>query len=1144
MLKSVASAHGFALDDKYRLDTGGMYLNGTQALVRLLLLQHRRDRAQGLKTAGFVSGYRGSPLGGFDRELWRAQRFLRDNQIEFWPGINEDLAATAVWGSQMLGYQGKPAVAGVFGMWYGKGAGLDRSGDAIRHANASGVHPHGGVLAVVGDDHAQKSSTQPYFCEPTCADLLLPVLYPSSVSELIEYGLLGWALSRYSGAWVALKTLAEVLDCSISLQERAFELRIETPAAGRPPAGSAHFRWPDPWNRAERIWIEHRLPAIQAFARANPIDRIALRSPRRRLGIVTAGKSFGDVLQALAELGVSLDQAAELGLEIYKVGMTWPLELTGLRAFAAGLAELLIIEEKRPVLEDQIKSALYGDLARPRITGKQDEHGAWQFPWVGELDAGRIARVLASKLPELGQRPAAQAHLAALEQAEQRVSVGRPRLARPPYFCSGCPHNTSTRVPEGSRAIAGVGCHYMAADMERETATFSQMGGEGATWIGQAAFTEQQHVFVNLGEGTYYHSGSLAVRACIAARVNITYKLLYNDAVAMTGGQPVDGELSVEALAHQLYAEGIRSIQIVAEQPEKYSDAARLPAGTKVHPRSQLDAVQRMLREIPGVTALIYDQTCAAEKRRRRKRKQFPAAAQRAFINAAVCEGCGDCSKASNCLSVVPIETELGRKRAIDQSSCNQDLSCVDGFCPSFVTVTGRQPVRAALPNAAAPVPDPVIPTLDGVYDIFITGVGGTGVVTVGALLGVAAHIEAKACSVLDQLGMAQKGGAVVSHLRIASDAAYLHAARVPSTGANLLLGFDLAVTLQDSAVDKISPGHTQVILNTHETITGAFTRNTELRQPTAEMVAVLERMAGESRVAAFDAVGVAVKYLGDSIASNLLVVGYAFQRGLIPLSRESILEAIRLNGVEVEFNCRAFELGRRVAVDPTVLPGANSQARADATLSSLIERNVVFLTAYQDQRYADVYRSFVERVLEVERSRCPGQEMLTRTVAEALFKLMAYKDEYEVARLYTDGGFRRSLEETFGPGARVRFHLAPPLLAARHPRTGHLMKRAYGPWMYHAFRMLAALKRLRGTRLDLFGYTEERRMERQLIVDYRRAIERVLVELSPGNHALALHVAGASLQIRGYGHVKQRSVARVAEEQSRLLEKLTAGEH
>ncbi|CAO3359874.1 Indolepyruvate ferredoxin oxidoreductase, alpha and beta subunits [Azospirillum palustre] len=1135
-----------ALDDRYRLEKGRVYINGTQALVRLLIAQRLRDRAEGLNTGGFVSGYRGSPLGSFDRELWSARKQLEQHDIRFWPGINEDLAATAVWGTQQIALTGDAAYDGVFAMWYGKGAGLDRCGDVMRHAHGAGTAPKGGVLAVVGDDHAQKSSTHPYNSEPTFADLMMPVLSPADVGEVLSYGLLGWAMSRYSGCWVGLKTMAEMLDCSTSLDADLHGLTIRQPDDFALPERAVHIRWPDPWPDQEPRLVRYKLEAAQAFARANGIDRIVADGPAPRLGIVTSGKSWHDLRQALSDLGIPPEEAGAAGLRIYKVGMPWPLEPQGIRRFAEDLDEILVVEEKRGIIESQLKELLYGRPGAPKITGKRTEDGSWQFPLVGELSPDRIARVLASKLGTAGLGETARRRLALLDQQETLLAKARPVVARPPYFCSGCPHNSSTKVPDGSRAIAGVGCHYMAVGMDRNTATFPQMGGEGAAWIGQAPFSKTGHAFVNLGEGTYFHSGSLGVRACVAAGVNVTFKLLFNDAVAMTGGQPVDGPLTVPQLAAQLRAEGVGEIVVLSEEPEKYGTGAMLPRGVPVEHRDRLDEVQRRLRERPGVTALIYDQTCAAEKRRRRKRGTMADPARRVFINDLVCEGCGDCSKTSNCLSVVPQETEFGRKRTIDQSSCNKDLSCLKGFCPSFVTVEGGSLKRPKKndPGSEA-LPEPMLPSLDRPWNIFITGVGGTGVVTIGALLGMAAHLEGKACAILDQMGMAQKGGAVVTHVRIAGTPDAIQAVRVPTGGADLLLGCDLVVALHDGTLSRVAPGQGRAILNTHETITGDFTRNSDARLPTDDMVRALVEALGADRVEAFDATALATGLMGDSIATNLFLLGYAYQKGLIPVSAAAILQAVELNGVAVKTNRDTFTWGRRAALDRKAVEvlraGAAMAAVPDShrlseTLEEVVNRRATFLADYQDTAYAERYRAFVRQVEAAEQGRVPGRRTLTEAVARNLFKLMAYKDEYEVARLHTDTGFLDRVRGQFDGETRLRFHLAPPVLAERDPATGHLHKKAFGPWMLVGFKVLAKFKRLRGTALDPFGRTAERRMERRLIEEYRTLVTGLLPDLTLDRHGLAVSLAKLPENIRGYGHVKEAAVAAAEARKAELL--------
>ncbi|MBV9861594.1 MAG: indolepyruvate ferredoxin oxidoreductase family protein [Alphaproteobacteria bacterium] len=1139
------------LDDKYALERGRVYLTGTQALVRLPILQRQRDAAAGLDTGCFITGYRGSPLGGLDQALWGARRFLDRGRIRFQPAINEELAATAVWGSQQLELFPGAKHQGVFAMWYGKGPGVDRSGDPLKHGNAAGSARYGGVLLLAGDDHTCKSSTLAHQSEYAFIDAAIPVLNPSGVEEMLDLGLYGWALSRYSGCWVAFKTVAETMDSSASVTVDPDRVRIVLPEDFAMPAGGLNIRWPDAPLDQELRLHKYKLKAALAFARVNRLDRVIIDSPRPRLGIVTTGKSYLDVRQALEDLGIDEALAADIGLRLYKVAMVWPLEPEGLRHFAEGLEEILVVEEKRPVLEDQIKAQLYGWRAGglPRVLGKFDEAGEWILPSNGELSPAQIARAIAKRI---GPVPAIAERMALIEARERGLGGNVVPFVRTPYFCSGCPHNTSTRVPEGSRALAGIGCHYLSQFMDRSTATFTQMGGEGAPWIGQAPFTETRHVFANLGDGTYTHSGVLAVRAAVAAGVNMTYKLLFNDAVAMTGGQPSDIGLTPAALTRQLAAEGVRQVVVVTDEPDKYGPNAGLAAGATVRHRGDLDAVQRELREVPGVTAIVYDQTCAAEKRRRRKRGRFPDPAKRVVINDLVCEGCGDCSRTSNCLSVVPLETEFGRKRAIDQSSCNKDYSCVEGFCPSFVSVHGGG-LKKARPGdlgeaGLPPLPEPVLPDLDQPYGILVTGVGGTGVVTIGALLGMAAHLEGKGVGVLDMTGLAQKGGAVLSHIRIARAPEDIHAVRLASGGAALLLGCDLVVSAGAEALSKLDAAHSHAIVNGHEIITGDFTRNPDLTFPSRDMRAAIAAATGPGRAEFLDATRLATALLGDAIATNLFMLGYAYQRGLVPVSGEAIEQAIALNAVAVEANRSAFRWGRRAAHNPALVEARATPAgalpeshRLSETLDEIIARRVAFLTDYQDAAYAERYAGLVRRVRETEAARVPGSTALSEAVARGLFKLMAYKDEYEVARLYTGTDFLKRIANRFEGSYALRFHLAPPVLGDRDPASGHLRKREFGAWMLPVFRVLAKLRRLRGTPFDLFGYTAERRAERRLIAEYRDLIEEVLARVDPTNHAMAVELAGLALEIRGFGHIKEAAIASARAKGLALLSRLPA---
>ncbi|MBI4694821.1 MAG: indolepyruvate ferredoxin oxidoreductase family protein [Gammaproteobacteria bacterium] len=1136
-----------SLEDKYTQQSGRVFLSGTHALVRLVLEQRRRDAARGWNTAGYVTGYRGSPLGAFDQQMSRAKRHLEAQRIVFQPAVNEDLAATALWGTQQLGLFDGASVDGVFGVWYGKGPGVDRSGDVLRHANLAGTAPRGGVLALAGDDHAAKSSTVACQSELSLIDLQMPVLYPATVGEIIEYGLYGIALSRYAALWTALKILPETADLSSTLVLPDDRVEYRVPGFDLPPDG-LHLRWPDPALEQEARLHRYRLPAARAFLAANPLDRVVVGGPAPRFGIVTSGKSHPDVMQALATLGILPAEAQRLGLALYKVGALWPLEEEGLRRFARGLTELFVIEEKRAVLEPQIKEALYNLPAgeRPQVVGKRDERGAPLVPSEGDLSPERIARFVAARLAGLTGDTRLKLRLAALEQAPASVPTG-PAVERIPHFCSGCPHNSSTVVPEGSRALAGIGCHYMAQWMDRNTATFTHMGGEGASWIGQQPFTTTPHVFVNLGDGTYNHSGLLAIRAAVAAGVNVTYKLLYNDAVAMTGGQQVDGHPSVAQITHQLHGEGVRRIVIVTDEPARYADRSALAAGVTVHERHALDAVQRELREIPGVTVLVYEQTCGTEKRRRRKRGLLADPARRTFIHPLVCEGCGDCGVQSNCLAVLPLETEFGRKRQIDQSACNKDFRCVDGLCPSFVTVHGgelRQPqaIAADLSFPELPEPEPAAET--DVYSILVTGVGGTGVVTIGALLGMAAHLDGRHCQVLDQTGLAQKFGAVMSHIQISARPDRLHAGRIAEGGADLVLGADLVTAATPDALKRFHPERTHALLNTHTTVVSGFTRNADLDFQTAQLLRRVATATGGRHVTTIDATGLATALLGDSIATNLFLVGHAWQRGLVPLSAAAIERAIELNGVGVELNRRAFLWGRRAAHDlgaVTWIVHPADPLPPVQDLDGMIARRMAFLTDYQDAAYAARYAALVARVRDAEARMTPGRDGLAAAAARAYFKLLACKDEYEVARLFVESDFLAATAARFTGDHRIHFHLAPPLFARRDPANGRQQKREYGPWLLRFLRLLRHGKRLRGTAFDVFGYTRERRMERQLVTDYEALVAKVIASLDHDTHDTAVALLALPERVRGYGLVKERAIADMREQERALLAALAA---
>jgi indolepyruvate ferredoxin oxidoreductase len=1044
------------LEDKYTLASGRIYLSGVQALVRLAMVQRERDLAAGLNTAGFISGYRGSPLGGFDQSLWKARKHLQEHHIHFTPGVNEELAVTAVWGSQQVGLFEGARYDGVFAMWYGKGPGVDRAGDAMKHANAAGSSKHGGVLMLAGDDHACKSSTLPHQSEHAFDAAMIPVLYPIGVQEIIELGLHGFAMSRYSGCYVAFKVVSETVDASASITLDPDSPRIVLPTDFKLPEDGVNIRWPDAPMAQELRLQQHKVYAALAYARANKLNKITIDSPSPRLGIIASGKSYLDVLQALEDLGIDEKVAAEIGIRLYRVAMPWPLEPNGVREFAQGLAEILVVEEKRQLIEYQMKEQLYNwrDDVRPRVIGKYDEHGEWEversewlLPAAGELTPAMVARVIAKRIARFHTSPIIEARLKFIEAKEAELARPRAKVARIPYFCSGCPHNTSTHVPKGSKALAGIGCHYMAIWIRpEETMTFTQMGGEGVPWVGVAPFSDTKHVFANLGDGTYFHSGSLAIRQAAASGVNITYKILFNDAVAMTGGQPVDGHLNVPMITRQVLSEGAKRVVVVTDEPEKYATVSDLAPGTTVHHREDLDTVQRELREIQGVSVLVYDQTCAAEKRRRRKRGTFPDPQKRVVINELVCEGCGDCSAKSNCLSIVPVETEFGRKRAIDQSSCNKDYSCTNGFCPSFVTVEGGtlRKKKPVVSEVLAALPEPQLPALDRPYGILVTGVGGTGVVTIGALLGMAAHLEGKGGAVLDMTGLAQKGGSVYSHIRIAQKPDQIHAVRIAAGEARLVIGCDLIVSASDEAIAKMRTGYTRAVVNSDVAPTGEFTKDPNLQLPSLEMADAIREAVGTDAAEFVDGSALATALMGDSIATNLFMVGYAWQKGLIPLASASILQAIELNAAAVESNRKAFEWGRRAAVDLAAVQRAATppdakpaSQRLSQTLDESIERRREFLTAYQDAAYARRYTDFVQKVRAAEAAKANGSTQLTSMVARYLFKLMAYKDEYEVARLYTQSDFVKRVEAQFEGDYRLNLHLAPPLWAKADPVTG-----------------------------------------------------------------------------------------------------------
>lgn len=1140
-----------SLDDKYRQPEGWVFMTGHQALVRLPIQQRLRDVAVGKNTAGYISGYRGSPMGRYDMELWRVDALLKQHHIVFRPGVNEELAATAVWGSQFVGTQPQARYDGVFGIWYGKGPGVDRSTDAIKHANYGGTSAWGGVLAIGGDDHGCKSSTIPNFSDPVFIACGMPVLYPADTQELLDFGLHGIAISRYSGCWVGMKVVTDVVEGGGSVLVGSQSPQIRLPEPASLPMGGLHIR-PVEFGAMQEVRLyQHKLPAALTYCRANGLNRIVADVAGARIGILSAGKAYQDVQQALQMLGIDAVRARELGLRVAKVGMIWPLDPGFVEEVARGLDLLLVIEEKRPLLEDQVKTVLYDAHpdARPRVVGKYaganvwtDKAGEQLLSMVGELTPTQIAQVIAAQLARCNA-----AYVTPLPRAVAASAGIGPGPVRMPGFCSGCPHNRSTRVIDGSRALAGIGCHTMAVLVDpTRTNSISQMGGEGAMWLGQHPFTSETHVFANMGDGTFFHSGFLAIRQAVAAGVPITYKLLVNGFVAMTGGQPVEGDLSVRQTVDGLIAEGVGKIYVVTDDLDSYLPGA-LPASVLLRHRQDLEAVQRECRDFSGVSVIVYQQACATEQRRMRKRGIVADPAKRAFINATVCEGCGDCSQVSGCMSIEPLDTEFGRKRRINQASCNKDYSCVEGFCPSFVTVHGgrlRKSETKEIADLLPPLSAPELPQAAGGYGILVTGIGGTGVVTMGQILGVAAHIDGLHASVLDVTGLAQKYGAVLSHVVISPSRDDLHAARIAAGGAQALIGCDLLVSAGDETLSKLRPGLTRAVVNAELVPTVDFSRNPDWALDAKALLGRISGVLGD-RLRVIDATPVATALLGDPLTANMFLLGVAWQSGLLPLSLESLQRSIELNGVQVDSNKASFAWGRAMVCDPAAVDRAIHKpdaipSRADETMNlpMLIGRHVAFLTEYQDAAYAGRYRHMVDRVMRFETKLALG-EGLAKAVAGSYFKLLASKDAFEVARLYTAPAFRAELERVFEGGYRLHFHLGIWPFAKRDVLSGKLRKGEAGPWLMKLFHVLAAMRRLRNSWMDPFRNTVERKLERQLLSEFEGDIERLLGRLSGQSHEAAVKLAELPLKIRGFGHVKQTNAASVAIERAELWRQL-----
>lgn len=1136
----------YKLEDRYTKDKGRVFLTGTQALVRLPMIQGALDKRRGLNTAGFISGYRGSPLGGYDKELWRAKDLLDEHSIDFMAAINEDMAATAVLGTQQVESDAEREVEGVFSIWYGKGPGVDRAGDALKHGNAYGSSSNGGVLVLAGDDHGCVSSSMSHQSDVAFMAFFMPTLNPSSVAEYIQFGLYGFALSRYSGCWVGFKAISETVESAASVDLSSMPT-FKLPLDYQAPDFGLHYRWPDlPGPQVEARMVA-KLDAVRAFARANPIDYRIYDTNNARYGIITTGKAHLDLMEALKLLGIDEEKARSIGIDIYKVGMVWPLETEGARAFLRGKEEVLVVEEKRGIIESELKENLYDyESDKPkRMVGKYDELSQPLIPWVGELSPTLLAPIIAARITRVFPDVHFDRELAAL--VDTNVVVQAPTdVKRTPYFCAGCPHNISTKVPDGSKALAGIGCHFMASWMDRSTESLIQMGGEGVNWVGKSRYVGNQHIFQNLGEGTYFHSGYMAIRQAVAANTNITYKILFNDAVAMTGGQPVDGMISVPGIASQVRAEGVQRVAVVSDEPEKYTDKSIFPSGASYHHRDEMDALQRELREVKGVSVLIYDQACAAEKRRRRKRGTYPDPARRVFINDAVCEGCGDCSAQSNCLSIYPLKTELGPKRKIDQSSCNKDFSCVNGFCPSYVTVEGgelRKPevatVHSEFEQRLEKLPLPQLSDLSNVFDLLVAGVGGTGVVTVGALITMAAHLESKGATVLDFTGFAQKGGAVISHIRIGRSPADVNQVRISDGRADAVLACDVVVATDPRALKVLAKDRTRVLMNHSEVPSGQFVQNRNADIRMDERLHAIGCAVGAENLEVVHANALMERLMGHTVYANVFMLGHAWQQGIIPVSEAALLRAIELNGVNVEQNQRAFNWGRLAAHDadyPVEAAKLREAAVQERSLPELIEHRVALLVAFQNQAYANHYREFVAKVQSAEQVLGHSDFPLTREVATYLYKLMAYKDEYEVARLYSDSRFKKKLSETFSGDYSLSFHLAPPIFNRALDAKGRPLKTRFGSWMLPVFSLLARFKFLRGTAFDPFGRLTERREERELIEDYRALIEEITLALTQDKLALAIECASLPDQVRGYGAVKSDSISEYRQHRAGLL--------
>ena len=1115
-----------SLKDKYDLDKNQILLNGTQALVRLMLMQKERDKSNGQNTAGLVTGYRGSPMGSVDFQMQIAEKELSDSDIIFQLGLNEDLAATALWGAQQSELRGEGTFDGVFGLWYGKGPGVDRSGDVMRHANMSGTSKLGGVLMAMGDDHTGESSTTLHQSDFALIDAMMPILSPAGVQEILDFGLLGIAMSRFAGVWVGLKCIKDTIEVTSVVDADPQRLNISYPELEE-PEGGLNIRLVDlPVTQEERLHNFKKL-AAEKFARENGLDRHIHGKSNAKIGFVAAGKNWLDLAHAMQLLGLEEAECDRLGVKTYKIGMVWPLDVDSFEEWAEGLDLIIVVEEKRKILEPQIKEVLFNKVKRCRVLGHKDAEGNVLFPTQYAIEPIMIAQNLGKILCDEGKvTDKISSALKVLDEASK--SDNAPELAtRTPYFCSGCPHNTSTKIPEGSRAYAGIGCHYMVQWMDRDTLGYTHMGGEGANWIGEAPFSNRAHVFQNLGDGTYNHSGIQAIRAAISAETTITYKVLFNDAVAMTGGQGNDGGLDAYKIVNELSAIGVKNLAVVYDEKEDI-DFKLFPKDIDIAERNELLNIENKYKNLSGVSAIVYVQTCAAEKRRRRKRGLFPDPDKRVFINSDVCEGCGDCGVQSNCVSIVPIDTEFGKKRAIDQSSCNKDFSCIKGFCPSFITLEGAKLKKESIGNLIIPsLPEPHLPNINNTYNLVITGIGGTGVVTIGALLAMAAYLDGKGAGMMEMAGLAQKGGAVHIHCRISKNPEDITAIRVATSEADAIIGGDLVTTAGSRTLSLMQNGRTKAVVNGHETITGEFTRDANFSIPSDQLLLAIEAKIGNNNVKFHNFSELSKKMLGDSIYANIMILGAAWQNGMVPLTKAAVNRAIELNGTNVANNIKAFELGRWVISDPEIAMKLNVDQKTTLPVS-IKERIDLFCNHIELYQNKDLARKFKNTIIEII------DEDIKEICLVSYHKLLTYKDEYEVARLHSSV-IKDKISSQFSEFKKITFHLAPPLIS-KVGQDGRPIKREFGQWILVLFKMLASLKFLRNTAFDPFGYSNDRKLERSLIVKFEQDMKDFLFDLNGTNKSLIKELLTLPQNVKGFGPVKEAAIKAVLRRRKELI--------